>query len=183
MSDKAAVVATYLTHPAADEAIKKLSSAGFSFGDLSVIGKGYHTDEKAVGFYGVGDRVKFWGERGAFWGGLWGLFFGGIFLSVPVVGQVVVLGYLATVMISAVEGAVFFGSLSALGAAIIHVGLPKDSVVKYETTLKSDGFIIMVHGAPEEIERARKVLQGTSPVDLEHHESVLHPDENLAVVA
>jgi hypothetical protein len=41
--------------------------------NLSVVGKGYHTEEKVIGFYNVGDRVKFWGSRGAFWGGLWGL--------------------------------------------------------------------------------------------------------------
>jgi uncharacterized membrane protein len=64
--------------------------------NLSIVGKGYHTEEKVVGFYTAGDRVKFWGKRGAFWGGLWGLFFGGLFLSIPVVGDVVVLGYLAS---------------------------------------------------------------------------------------
>ena len=47
--------------------------------NLSVVGKGYHTDEKVVGFYNTGDRIKFWGTRGAFWGGFWGLFFGGLF--------------------------------------------------------------------------------------------------------
>jgi hypothetical protein len=39
---------------------------------LSVVGKGYHSEEKVVGFYNIGDRIKFWGTRGAFWGGFWG---------------------------------------------------------------------------------------------------------------
>jgi hypothetical protein len=30
---------------------------------LSVVGKGYNIDEKIVGFYNVGDRIKFWGKR------------------------------------------------------------------------------------------------------------------------
>ena len=50
--------------------------------------------EKAVGFYNAGDRIKFWGTRG-----LWGMFFGGLFLAIPVVGHVVVLGYLASMAI------------------------------------------------------------------------------------
>ena len=62
--------------------------------NLSVVGKGYQTDEKAVGFYNAGDRIKFWGTRG-----LWGMFFGGLFLAIPVVGHVVVLGYLASMAI------------------------------------------------------------------------------------
>ena len=96
---------------------------------LSVVGKGYHTDEKVVGFYNIGDRIKFWGTRGAFWGGFWGLFFGGLFMTVPLVGHVVVLGYLATVAVSAIENAILVGGLSALGAAIYSIGVPKDSVL------------------------------------------------------
>ena len=76
-------------------------------------------------------EIKFWGKRGAFWGGLWGLFFGGVFLMVPVVGQVMVLGYLATVIASGVESAVLVGGLSALGAAMYSVGVPKESVIQY----------------------------------------------------
>ena len=78
-----------------------LADAKFDMRQLSIVGQGYHTEEKVVGFYNVGDRIKFWGKRGAFWGGLWGLFFGGVFLMVPVVGQVMVLGYLVTVVASA----------------------------------------------------------------------------------
>ncbi len=76
------VVAVFPDHAEADAAVKKLTAAGFDMKHLSVIGKGYHTEEKVVGFYNMGDRVKFWGSRGAFWGGLWGLFFGGLFLTI-----------------------------------------------------------------------------------------------------
>ena len=109
------VVAIFEDHGAAESAVKKLAASGFEMKNLSVVGKGYRTEEKAIGFYNVGDRIKFWGARGAFWGGLWGLFFGGLFLAVPVVGHVVVLGYLASVLFGAVENAVVLGGLSALG--------------------------------------------------------------------
>src|SRR5471032_852872 len=112
------VVAMFDDHVAAEAAVKKLGAARFEMKNLSVVGKGYHTEEKVVGFYNVGDRIKFWGARGAFWGGLWGLFFGGLFITLPVVGPVVVLGYLATTAIAAIESAVVVGGLSALGAAL-----------------------------------------------------------------
>jgi hypothetical protein len=92
-------------HGGAESAVKKLSLAGFEMKNLSVVGRGYHTEEKVVGFYNAGDRIKFWGMRGAFWGGLWGLFVGGLFVTVPVIGQVVVLGYLATMAVGALETA------------------------------------------------------------------------------
>ena len=99
------VIAVFADHQAADTAVKKLAAAGFEMKSLGVVGKGYHTEEKVVGFYNMGDRIKFWGKRGAFWGGLWGLFFGGLFLTIPVVGHVVVLGYLAATVIAGVENA------------------------------------------------------------------------------
>ena len=152
--------------------VKKLAAAGFKMQNLSVVGKGYQTDEKVVGFYNVGDRIKFWGTRGAFWGGLWGLFFGGLFLTIPVVGHVIVLGYLAAVAISAVESAIVVGGLSALGAALYSIGVPKDSVLQYEAALKADSFLVMAHGTAEEMARAKVILGTANPSRLDMHAGV-----------
>ena len=152
------VVAVFADHNAAEAAVKKLTTAGFEMKNLSVVGKGYHTDEKVVGFYNAGDRIKFWGKRGAFWGGFWGLFLGGLFMTIPVVGHVVVLGYLATIAIAGIENAVLVGGLSALGAALYSIGIPKDSVIQYETALKADSFLVMAHGTAQEMARAKTIL-------------------------
>ena len=151
MSAPDSVVAVFTDHNGAETAVKKLAAAGFAMKNLSVIGKGYHTDEKVVGFYNIGDRVKFWGSRGAYWGGLWGLFFGGMFLVIPVVGHVVVLGYLAATLISGIESAIVVGGLSALGAALYSIGIPKDSVIEYEAAVKADDFLVIAHGSAEEV--------------------------------
>ena len=166
------VIAVFADHHAAETAVKKLTAAGFEMKNLSVVGKGYHTDEKVVGFYNIGDRIKFWGTRGAFWGGLWGLFFGGLFMTIPVVGHVIVLGYLAAMAISAVESAVVVGGLSALGAALYSIGVPKDSVIQYETAVKADGFLVMAHGTAEEMARAKTILGTVNPSRLDVHSGV-----------
>lgn len=163
------VVAIFADHPAAETAVKKLTAAGFEMKNLSVVGKGYHTDEKVVGFYNMGDRIKFWGTRGAFWGGFWGLFFGGLFMTIPVVGHVIVLGYLATIAISGLETAIMLGGLSALGAALYSIGIPKDSVIQYETALKTDSFLVMAHGTAEEVARAKAILGTVNPSRLDVH--------------
>jgi len=166
------VIAVFADHQAAETAVKKLTAAGFEMKNLSVVGKGYHTDEKVVGFYNVGDRVKFWGKRGAFWGGLWGLFFGGLFMAIPVVGHVIVLGYLAAMAISAVESAIVVGGLSALGAALYSIGIPKDSVIQYEAALKADDFLVMAHGTAAEMARAKAILGTVNPSRLDVHAGV-----------
>ncbi len=148
-----------------------MAGAGFDIKHLSVIGKGYHTDEKVEGFYNAGDRVKFWGSRGAFWGALWGWLMGALFVTLPAVGGVVVLGYLAGIVLSAIEGAVVVGGLSALGAALYSVGIPKNSVIAYETALKADQFLVMAHGSAEEAARAKAILETLKPSSVDMHES------------
>jgi uncharacterized membrane protein len=167
-------VAVFPNHVAAENAVKSLTAAGFEMKNLSVVGKGYHSEEKVVGFYNTGDRVKFWGSRGAFWGGFWGLFFGGLFMTVPVVGHVVVLGYLATIAAAGIENAVVVGGLSALGAALYSSGIPKNSVLKYETDLKADSFLVMARGPTAEVERAQKLLASLNSSSSEVHKASQH---------
>ena len=172
MQNSDSVIAVFPDHQAAESAIKKLTAAGFEMKNLSIVGKGYHTDEKVVGFYNIGDRIKFWGTRGAFWGGFWGLFLGGLFMAVPVVGHVVVLGYLAAIVAGGIENAVLVGGLSALGAALYSIGIPKDSVLQYETALKTDRFLVMAHGPTAEVARAKTILATVNPSSLDVHNGV-----------
>ena len=176
MTNHDAVVAVFGDHRSADVAIRKLIDDGFDMKKFSVVGKGYHTEETAIGFFKIGDRMKLWGKYGAFWGGIWGLFFSGVFVAIPVMGPVVVLGHLAAVVVAMVEGAVVMGGLTAIGAAIVSLGIPKDSVIKYETAVKSNGFLVMGRGTSEEISKA-KALLGTL------HPSVLDVHENLTQVS
>jgi hypothetical protein len=169
MDNTDTVIAVFADHPAAETAIKQLTAAGFEMKNLSLVGKGYHSDEKVVGFYNTGDRIKFWGIRGAFWGGFWGLFLGGMFMTVPVVGQVVVLGYIAAIVIAGIENAVLVGGISALAAALYSIGVPKDSVIQYEAALKTDGFLVMAHGPAAEIARAKTILGTVNPTRVDLH--------------
>ena len=171
MTDPNSVIAVFADHKMAEAAVKQLAAGGIEMKHLSVVGKGYHTDEKVVGFYNAGDRIKFWGKNGAFWGGLWGWLIGGVFMTIPAVGSVVVLGYLTTMVISAVEGAALVGGLSALGAALYSTGIPKDSVLAYESAVKADEFLVLAHGPAEEMARAKSILGTFKPsrVDLHEH--------------
>ena len=177
------VIAVFQDHPSAETAIRTLTAAGFDMTALSVIGKGYHTDEKVVGFYNIGDRVTFWGTRGAFWGGLWGLFLGGLVVTVPVVGQVVVLGYLAAIAIAAIENAVIVGAASALAAALFSIGIPRDSVIQYETALKTDRFLVMAHGPAAEIARAKALLGTVNPTRIDVHTATVTNEPAVAAAS
>ncbi len=99
-----------------------------------------------------------------------GLFFGGMFLTLPVTGPVILVGYVAAAAISAAEGALVVGGLSALGAALVGIGIPRDSVLQYQTAIEADGFLVMAHGTTAEMAQAEYVLKGLNPQHLELHQ-------------
>jgi hypothetical protein len=170
MTDKNAVVAVYETHVHAEAALKELQKAGFDMKKLSIVGKDYHTEETVIGYYNANDRMKRWGKTGAFWGGFWGLLFGSAFFMIPGLGPVLVAGPLVAWIIGALEGAVVVGGLSAVGAGLYSIGIPRDSIVQYEAALKSDKFILLAHGTPEEVEKARAIM-GTKASQITVHEA------------
>ena len=163
------VLAIYPTQAEAQEAVKTLQHAAFDMRKLSIVGRDYHTEQDILGYYNMGDRVRFWGKLGAFWGGLTGLLFGSALLFIPVVGHVVVLGPLVSWIANVVSGAVVVGGLSALGATLYSLGIPRDSVLAYETALKADKFLLIAHGTPSEVARARELLASTGPERLDVH--------------
>jgi hypothetical protein len=129
-------VAIYKSHTEAEAAVKELQHSGFDMKKLSIVGRDYHTDEDVVGYYNAGDRMKHWGKMGAFWGGIWGWLLGAGFFLIPGIGPLVMAGPVVGWLVGALEGAVVVGGLSALGAGLYSLGIPKDSVIQYETALK-----------------------------------------------
>src|ERR1035437_10294236 len=169
MSKENSVVAVYHTHTEADHAVKELQRGGIDMRKLSIVGKGYHTDENVVGYYNSGDRMKYWGKIGAFWGGFWGLLFGSAFFAIPGIGPILVAGPVIGWIVAGLEGAAVVGGVSAIGAGLYGMGIPKDSVVEYETALKTDKFLLMVHGTAAEVETARDIIESTRPVTVTLH--------------
>jgi uncharacterized membrane protein len=158
MSNSAVTIAVFPNHLAAEDAVKTLAKTGIEMKSISIIGKNYHTEETPVGYFNAGDRAKVFGKLGAFWGGLFGLLFGSLFLFIPVFGHLVILGPLAAIVANTLEGAAVVGVAGALGGALSAIGVPKNSIVRYETELKADKFVVAVQGTPETVEKARATL-------------------------
>jgi hypothetical protein len=116
--------------------------------------------------------MKVWGKLGAFWGGLWGMLFGSAFFLIPGIGPIMVFGPLVGWIVAVLEGAAVVGGLSALGAGLYSIGMPKDSIVKYETALKSDKFLVIAHGIADEVVKAKSILEKTGAAEIATHEGV-----------
>ena len=174
MSTVQSAVAVYHTHLEAEQAVKELQQAGVDMHALSIVAKDSHTDEQVVGYYNAGDRMKRWGATGALWGGFWSLMFGSAFFAIPGIGPLLVAGPLVAWIVGALESAVVVGGVSALGAGLVSMGIPKDSVVQYETVVKTDKFLLIVTGNGQEVNRAKEILRTTQPAHL-----ALHLEEEL----
>ncbi len=165
MNENDAPVFIYKTHKEAEDAIRLLMSSGFDAKQLSLIGKGYHSEQHPVGFYTAGDRIKAWGGAGALWGGFWGLLFAPAVFFLPGLGLVAMAGPFVSLLVGVLEGAVLVGGVSALGAALIQLGVPKEQVVRYENALTVDSYVLMVHGTPTEAQHARVLLLETRALE------------------
>jgi hypothetical protein len=158
MNDTGTAIAVYPNHREAETAVKALQQGGFDMRKLSIIGADYHSEEDVVGFYNTGDRMKSWGRNGAFWGGIWGLFFGAAFFIIPGIGPIIAAGPIVAAIVAALEGAVVVGAIGVLGAGLMGLGVPKDSVIQYQTALKAGKFLVLAHGSRDESKHAKDIL-------------------------
>ncbi len=161
-SNMNSVVAVFQSHDQAEAAVRELQKDGFDMKQLSIVGKDIRTEEHVVGYYNAGDRMLYWGKQGAFWGGFWGgmwaILFGSAYFLIPGIGPLLVAGPLVVWIVGVLEGAAIVGGVSALGAALASIGIPKNSVVQYETEVKNGKILLVAHGTAEELERAKDLL-------------------------
>ncbi|MGR5488489.1 DUF1269 domain-containing protein, partial [Vibrio alfacsensis] len=59
----------------------------------------------------------------------------------------------------AVEGAAITGGVTAIGGALASIGIPKDTIVKYETAIKTDKYLVVFDGESEQLKKARNFVQ------------------------
>jgi len=165
-------VGVFSKHQDAEAAVKELEKSGYDMKKLSVIGKEYQSEENVVGYFNTGDRIATWGKFGLFWGAMWGFLFGSAFFLIPGMGPVIVGGPMVSWILGALETAVAVGGLTAIGGALASIGIPKDSIIQYETALKAHKFVVIAHGTLQEVEKAKSIL-----VQNKADESNVHKEE------
>ena len=141
------VVTVHDTHAGAEAAVNALQQAGFDMKGVSIAGKDYHTGEHAVGFSSSGARVRFWGEHGGFWGALWGMLFDGGFFFIPTIGPLVVMGPFVDSILGALGDEAWGGAAGVLATALTTLGIPSDSVSRYELAVKAGNILVVARAS------------------------------------
>ena len=155
-----ATVAIYDSPAELAAALERFRRAGFALDRVSVASiDGGYGGRAVTGCYGGSGRVQYWGDLAGFWGELWGMLSGWAFFQFPDIGPVLVAGPLSGWIVAALKDSSVFGGLDALGAALHNVGIPRNRITEYEMALKDSKFLLLVHGASREVNRARELLE------------------------
>ena len=49
------------------------------------------------------------------------------------------------------------------------LGIPKESILQYETALNAGKFVLIAHGSMDDTTQAKEILNRAKPETLEHH--------------
>jgi hypothetical protein len=63
MKSTESIIAVIPDDQPAGTAVKRRAQAGLEMMNVSVLGKGYHSEEEVGGFYNSGDRIRLWAPR------------------------------------------------------------------------------------------------------------------------
>jgi hypothetical protein len=155
---RATVIATYLDHASAEDAVRRLQKEGIPLQNLSIVGKDFQTVEKPLGFVTTGTVAKEGASIGAWTGGIFGLLIGAAFLILPGIGAVVVAGPLAAALLGGIEGALAGAAFGGLTGALVGLGISRDKAIRYESQVKAGKFLVTFRGDESEVEHARSLF-------------------------
>jgi hypothetical protein len=164
------VVGVYETMAQAEAAVHMLDQAGFPVKHVSIVTQNLASDTTMHGYITPGDDLTPRGAAtGAWVGGLLSLLIGSAFLWVPGFGPLLVVGRLAALLLTGVEGALVGAATGSLLGALANWGIAEEHILDYEQQVKGGKHLVIAYGTAEEVEQAHAILQGTKAEALRMH--------------
>jgi len=139
------LIDTYDSRASARAAIEMPEAVGIHTTRLSLGVRGSELDRHDSGF-DAGDGMKYLGLQGAIWGALWGPCLGSALFLFPEGGPLVAMGSRAGLIASAINASAVGGTAGVIAVALATVGVPMDSIAKYELELKAGRCVVVAHG-------------------------------------
>jgi hypothetical protein len=167
------LVAVYPDEEKAKGVVKCLIDKNYQMDLISVLGRMHGLGDDTLGIYhlNAGERMKAWGEKGVFWGGLWGMLAGAAgFFIIPGVGAVAAAGYI----VEALAGGALLGggamagaaALSQLAVAFHRAGIPEEKILALHKAIEEGKFVVMLRGVESESAQWREILESANPLEI-----------------
>ena len=158
MSNNDSVVAICHSDEKAWQAVRKMQQSGFGIDKLSVVGNSAPAGVDKSGGYKAGDWIKKWDFPSD-----------ATLFSIPDIGPLAIGGPLVAAIAEGQEAGSVQAEFSALGAGLWRCGIPRDNVPHYETAVKSDKYLVIVHCTPDEVIRVKEIFEPLQVVDIAVH--------------
>ena len=159
MSERNVLVLICRSYQAAEQAVHLLQAGCFNVAKVSIVGRDYYG--LGAGAPGSAKDGKFLLEVSAFWCRMWNLLSGDAFFKVEGIGSFIVAGEMSQQMRAASTNPLLFHAYSPLRACMHAIGITNGNLVRYEMALRSDQFLVIVHGNQAEIVAAGSILQAS----------------------
>ncbi len=150
MSEKL-IAAVFADNDDATHVVEELIKQDFPMDKLSVLHRagGNGDDFLGVVYSGEKERLKVWGEQGAFWGALGGLLAGASgLLVIPGVGPILAAGPLIEILVGAATGAGLMAGAAAvtqLTTALRRAGIPEDKLETLHRSVMDGKTLLLMH--------------------------------------
>jgi hypothetical protein len=166
MTDKkTAVFGIYKSTVEAERAVDRITAAGFSSNDISVLlpdrqsSKEFAHEKNTKAPEGTATGAA----SGGVLGGTLGLLAGIGALAIPGVGPLIAAGPI----MGALAGVGVGGAVGGLIGALVGMGIPEYEAKRYEGRVKNGGVLLSVHCmTSDEINRAKELLKETGAEDI-----------------
>jgi hypothetical protein len=160
-----AVFGIYKSVSQAEQAVDRISAAGFSSNDISVLlpdnqsTKEFAHEKSTKAPEGTTTGVT----AGGVVGGTLGLLAGIGALAIPGVGPFIAAGPI----MGALAGLGVGGAVGGLIGALVGLGIPEYEAKRYEGRIKAGGVLLSVHcDTSDEIKKAKELLEHTGAEDI-----------------
>ena len=157
-------VAQFADKEQAEDCIRKLDHEGFDIRQLTLIGKGFYSQQHVLGFYGVLYRARNRGLRWAVNGGIWGLLFATSYLLLE--GYTVLKVFPWLVLYLAACWSFVFGMVGFLWGGFSGIRLRSRQPLRYSTRFRAATYLLIAKGDEPQIDRFRELLDLHLPRDL-----------------
>jgi hypothetical protein len=167
-------VGTFSNYQEAESALHDLRDSGFPMDRVSIVGRerehhhqvgdmgareglGEGAKQKAADTQ-VDEGAKRGAVAGGALGGLTGLLVGLGVLAIPGIGPVMLGGAAATALATTLSGGAIGAAAGGLVGGLVGLGIPEDRARLYNDRVSHGGYLVMVEGSEEDINRAEAIL-------------------------
>lgn len=158
-------VGTFSSRDQAVQVLEHLRDSGFDMGRVSVISRHDLSPEDLAGAqikdeHGsrATEGTTAGASAGGVAGGLAGLLIGLGALTIPGIGPVVTAGTVGAAIAAALGGSAVGAAAGGLVGLLVGQGIPKDRAEAFRPVIEQGGYLVIVDGRHEDIQRADLIL-------------------------